>query len=481
METHKHLTVDPVGKEVDVHHYRSMIGSLMYLTASRPDITFAVCVCASDYGGANMDRKSTTGRCQFLGSRLVSWQCKKQTNVSTSTAEAEYIAATSCCSQVLWIQNQMLDYGLTFLNTLIYIDNSSAISIVNNPVKHSKTKHIEIRFHFIRECNEKKLIQDQMNRHFIQRTFKILSSIFLLSNPNSTLIIDSICVHMATFYFEEEHNRVAYLKKHKNNEDFHGIIDFLKSLHIATAITINPPIYKGHMQQFWDNATTDDSNGVRTISSKVGGPHFTITEAKIRAHLQLDDLNGITSFSIYDVFENLKMMGYEGSTENLKLDKSKFSPQWNFLVHTLIHIISKKSTSWNEFSSTIAYALICLANNQRFNFSKMIFDLLASHIKAPLPKTSKKLFLHPRFVQTCINAELLGLAIPLDIYKRNDPSSKMFAFLRKPNKDFSGSVTPLFPTMRGVTHSKDEDKGLHPNQSSTPSEILPTSSTSKIP
>ncbi|KAI3692517.1 hypothetical protein L6452_32334 [Arctium lappa] len=203
METHKQITADLEGEDMDVHHYRSMIGSLMYLTASRPDIMFPVCVYArfqvrpkqshfqaikrifrylkgqprlglwyphdspfdliaysdSDLGGANLDRKSTSGGCQFLGARLVSWQCKKQTTVSTSTTEAEYIAAASCCSQVLWIQNQMLDYGVTFLHTPIFIDNSSAISIVNNPVKHSKTKHIEIRYHFIRDCNEKKLVQ----------------------------------------------------------------------------------------------------------------------------------------------------------------------------------------------------------------------------------------------------------------------------------------------------------------------------------
>ncbi|KAI3685502.1 hypothetical protein L6452_34750 [Arctium lappa] len=203
METHKQITTDLEGEDMDVHHYRSIIGSLMYLTASRPDIMFPVCVCArfqvrpkqshfqavkrifrylkgqprlglwyphdspfdliaysdSDLGGANLDRKSTSGGCQFLGARLVSWQCKKQTTVSTSTTEAEYIAAASCCAQVLWIQNQMLDYGVTFLHTPIFIDNSSAISIVNNPVKHSKTKHIEIRYHFIRDCNEKKLVQ----------------------------------------------------------------------------------------------------------------------------------------------------------------------------------------------------------------------------------------------------------------------------------------------------------------------------------
>ncbi|KAJ9538966.1 hypothetical protein OSB04_031699 [Centaurea solstitialis] len=111
----------------------------------------------------------------------------------------------------------------------------------------------------------------------------------------------------------------------------------------------------------------------------------------------------------------------------------------------------------------------------------MVFDDLASHIKTPPSKTSKKLFLYPRFVQTFINAELPGLAIPLDIYKRNDPSSKIFAFLRKPNKDFFGSVTPLFPTTRGVTHSQDEDSSLQPKHSNTPPKILPTSSTSKIP
>ncbi|GKA34934.1 putative reverse transcriptase, RNA-dependent DNA polymerase [Tanacetum coccineum] len=203
METQKPLLKDEDGEEVDVHLYRSLIGSLMYLTSSRPDIMFAVCACAryqvnpkvshlhvvkrifrylkgqpklglwypkdspfdlvaytdSDYAGASLDRKSTTGGCQFLGCRLISWQCKKQTVVANSTTEAEYVAASSCCGQVLWIQNQLLDYGYNFMHTKIYIDNESTICIVKNPVFHSKTKHIEIRHHFIRDSNEKKLIQ----------------------------------------------------------------------------------------------------------------------------------------------------------------------------------------------------------------------------------------------------------------------------------------------------------------------------------
>ncbi|GJX06318.1 zinc finger, CCHC-type containing protein [Tanacetum coccineum] len=113
----------------------------------------------SDYAGASLDRKSTTRGCQFLGKRLISWKCKKQTIVANSTTEAEYVVAANCCGQVLWIQNQMLDYGFNFMNIKIHIDNESTICIVKNPVFHSKTKHIEIRHHFIRDSYEKKLIQ----------------------------------------------------------------------------------------------------------------------------------------------------------------------------------------------------------------------------------------------------------------------------------------------------------------------------------
>ncbi|GJT95221.1 ribonuclease H-like domain-containing protein [Tanacetum coccineum] len=168
--SNKPLVKDEDGVGVDVHIYRSMIGSLMYLTASRPDIMFTVCACArdspfkleafsnSDYGGASLDRKSTTGGCQFLGRRLISWQCKKQTIVANFTTEAEYVTAANYCGQVLWIQNQMMDYGFNFRNTKIHIENESTTCIVKNPVYYSRTKHIKIRHHFIRDYYEKRLI-----------------------------------------------------------------------------------------------------------------------------------------------------------------------------------------------------------------------------------------------------------------------------------------------------------------------------------
>ncbi|GJZ89389.1 hypothetical protein Tco_0661171 [Tanacetum coccineum] len=147
----------------------------------------------SDYVGAILDRKSTTGGCQFLGCRLISCQCKKQTVVANSKTEAEYIAASNCCGQVLWIQNQLLDYGYNFIQTKIHIDTESTICIVKNPIFHSKTKHIEIRHHFIRDSNEKKLIQmikihtnqnvaDLLTKAFDVRRFQyLIASIRMLS------------------------------------------------------------------------------------------------------------------------------------------------------------------------------------------------------------------------------------------------------------------------------------------------------------
>ncbi|KAJ9556629.1 hypothetical protein OSB04_011243 [Centaurea solstitialis] len=190
---------DLLGKPVDQKMYRAIIGSLLYLTASRPDIMFATCVCAryqanpkeshlqavkrilkylkgrpnlglwypkdpsfelkayidADHAGCKLNRKSTSGSCQFLGDKLVSWSYMKQNCVSLSTAEAEYVAAASCGSQVLWMKTQLADYGYKFHRIPIYCDSQIGIKITANPVQHSKTKHIDLRYHFIKDHVEK--------------------------------------------------------------------------------------------------------------------------------------------------------------------------------------------------------------------------------------------------------------------------------------------------------------------------------------
>jgi hypothetical protein len=189
------LDTDVYGKDYDQKGYRSMIGSLLYLCASRPDIMLSVCMCAhfqatpkeshhqavkrilrylahtptlglwypkgaqfdlvgysdSDYAGDRVDRKSTSGTCHFLGRSLVCWSSRKQTCVSLSTATAEYIAAGACCTQLLWMKQTLKDYGIKVKKIPLLCDNESAIKIAHNPVQHSRTKHIEIRHHFLRD------------------------------------------------------------------------------------------------------------------------------------------------------------------------------------------------------------------------------------------------------------------------------------------------------------------------------------------
>nr|GEV35480.1 hypothetical protein [Tanacetum cinerariifolium] len=157
---------DGPDKDVELHLYRSMIGSLMYLTASRPDIMFAV---YSDYGGATQGRKSTTGGCQFLGRRLISWQCKKQTIVATSTTEAKYVAAASGCKQVL----KSTTGGCQFLGrrliswqckkqTIVATSTTEAKYVAAasgcNQVLWIQNQMLDYGHHFIRDCYEKKLI-----------------------------------------------------------------------------------------------------------------------------------------------------------------------------------------------------------------------------------------------------------------------------------------------------------------------------------
>ncbi|GJV42687.1 putative ribonuclease H-like domain-containing protein [Tanacetum coccineum] len=336
MDTQKPLLKDEDGKEVDVHMYRSMIGSLMYLTSSRPDIMFVVCACAryqvnpkvshlhdvkrifrylkgqpklglwypkdspfdlvaytdSDYAGASLDRKSTIGGCQFLRCRLISCQCKKQTVVANSTTEAEYVAASSCCRQVLWIQNQLLDYWYNFLHTKIFDNNRKA----------------------------KKSVKLMM-----EKLFRMELELMLVTQ-----------------------------------------------------------------------------NGKKII----------ITESTVRRDLQLEDAEGVDCLPNSTIFEQLTLMG-------------------------------PKTTAWNEFSSTMASAIICLATNQKFNFSKFIFEGMIRN----LDNVSGKFLMYPRFVQVFLNQQLDGLPTHKRIYNAPSHTKKIFRNIRRVGKGFFGRVTPLFPTM----------------------------------
>jgi hypothetical protein len=199
MGTDEHLDLDKGGKFIDQKAYQSMIGSLLYLCDSRPDIMPSICMCArfqsdpkechlvavkrilrylvstpcfgiwypkgstfdligyldSEYVGCKVDRKSTSGTYQFLGRSLVSWSSKKQTFVALSTTKVEYVAASQCCTQLLWMRQTLRDFGYNLSKVPLLCDNESAIRLGDNPIEHSRTKHIDIRHHFLRDHQQR--------------------------------------------------------------------------------------------------------------------------------------------------------------------------------------------------------------------------------------------------------------------------------------------------------------------------------------
>ncbi|GJR57720.1 hypothetical protein Tco_1499882 [Tanacetum coccineum] len=536
IETQKPLVKDEEASDVDVHLYRSMIGSLMYLTASRPDIMFVVCACSrfqvtpksshlsvvkrifrylkgkpklglwyprvssfdlesysdSDYAGANLDRKSTTGGCQFLGRRLISWQCKNQTIVATSTTEAEYVAAASCY----------------------------------NPVYHSKTKHIAIRHHFIRDAYEKKLIQvlkihtndnvvdlltkafDVRFRESLRRVIDgtkalLLPTLFILwldtvSTDSAKLVpLGKVCTAietlkknttkalislLTTFTLSTtmvvldscpKHNMVAYLEKSEGNTEFHEIIDFLTRSSIHHALTVSPVVSTTFVEQFWTSTKSKIINNIRHITAKVAGKPVSISEASIRSDLLFDDANGIDSLPNQSIFDVIQLMGYKGDLTVLTFNKALFSPQWRFLFHTMNHCISSKSTSWDQIPTNIATAVICLTSNQKYNFSKLIFDGMLRHLDA-----KKKFVMYPRFISIFLDKQLANVPVPLDHFLVNALTSKVFSFMVKKGKHFSGKVTPLFASM---LVQPTEDEGAPSERPSKAQPIPSPAHTSEVP
>ncbi|GJV67812.1 retrovirus-related pol polyprotein from transposon TNT 1-94 [Tanacetum coccineum] len=225
------LNADLQGTPTDQTTYRCMIGGLMYLTASRPDIDFATFVCAryqvrstvkhlkevkrifrylrqsynmglwypkdsgfeliaysdADHAGCKDDCKSTSGGLQFLGGKLISWSLKKQDCTAMSTAESEYVSLSACCAQVIWMRTQLLDYGYKYNRIPMYCDSKSVIAISCNPVQHSKTKHIDIRYYFIKEHVEKGI----MELYFVGTKYQ-LADLFTKALPKERFLFKDL-------------------------------------------------------------------------------------------------------------------------------------------------------------------------------------------------------------------------------------------------------------------------------------------------
>ncbi|GJX89569.1 putative ribonuclease H-like domain-containing protein [Tanacetum coccineum] len=340
---------------------KSMIGSLMYLTSSRPDIMFAVCTCArfqvtpkvlhlhavkrifrylkghlnfglwypkdspfdlvayldSDYTGGSLDRKSTTGGCQFLGCRLISWQCKKQTVVATSTTEVEYMAVASCCGQVLWIQNQLLDYGLTFAGQACWVQNDAILP--------SKVWFEERLCVYKLVLVNKKLVlstsfstaksQMVINSPCLTDNKELASpkqTAIELASPVQTAPGKDISYPLMTGSLPKT-MKVCLKGEQKNREN--------NTSYIHHSLTVNPTIYTSIIEQFWQHAAlSTDEDGIQGIIATIDGDvTIVVTKASIRIHLKLKDSEGLVSLPNDEIFKHLACMGliFEAMIKNL--------------------------------------------------------------------------------------------------------------------------------------------------------------------
>ncbi|GJR61874.1 retrovirus-related pol polyprotein from transposon TNT 1-94 [Tanacetum coccineum] len=209
-------------------------------------------------------------------------------------------------------------------------------------------------------------------------------------------------------------------------------------------------------------------NGEVRLHALVDGKKIIINESTVRRDLQLEDAEGIDCLPNSTIFEQLALMGYEKISQKLTFYKAFFSPQWKFLIHTILQCLSSKTTAWNEFSSTMASEIICLATNQKFNFSKYIFESMVKN----LDNVSGNFLMYPRFMQVFLEQQLDDMSTHKRIYIAPSHTKKIFRNMKRVGKGFSGRVTPLFPTMVTQKPRKPKRKDTQVPQLSGPTDIV---------
>ncbi|GKB69350.1 hypothetical protein Tco_0930762, partial [Tanacetum coccineum] len=201
----------------------------------------------------------------------------------------------------------------------------------------------------------------------------------------------------------------------------------------------------------------------RQIHAIIDGKAMVISESSVRSDLLFNDEDGIACLTNDEIFENLALMGYEQLSTKLTFQKGSFSPQWKFLIHTILHCISSKSTAWNEFSTNLASAVICLAKGQKFNFSKLIFDGMLRNLDP------KRFLMYPRFLQLFLNNQLKDLPEPFnDTYETPTHSKKVFSNMARKSKKNLGKVTPLFDSMLVQNQAPEGEDFVPPTPHDSP-------------
>ena len=229
-----------------------------------------------------------------------------------------------------------------------------------------------------------------------------------------------------------KHNMIANLQKTPSNAQFQSIIDFLIGSSINYSLLVNPDVIGPWIQEFWRTARRIIHDDENVITATVAGRSIRISEEQIREDLQFQDEDGVITFENEVIWTALDDLGYEGDLTKTTFQKPLLSPQWKYFVHVLLHCLSSKSTSWEQFPKVIACALVGLATDQSFNFSRMILDGMLTHIVNGAP-----FLMYPRFIQVFLNKQLDGVPKTPHFLPGVALPSKVFTFMAKRSAKFS--------------------------------------------
>nr|GEV13949.1 putative ribonuclease H-like domain-containing protein [Tanacetum cinerariifolium] len=237
------------------------------------------------------------------------------------------------------------------------------------------------------------------------------------------------------------------------------------------ALVINLTIYVSCIKQFWASTTIKKVNDAVQLQSLIDEKKVVVTKDVIRSDIRLDDADGVECLPNEEIFAELARMGYEKLPPKLTFYNAFFSAQWKFLIHTLVQCVSAKRTAWNEFSCSMASAVICLATGRKFNFSKYIFNSMVRNVDNP-----RKFLMYSRFLQVIINNQVDDLSSHHTKYTSLILTQKVFANMRRVRKGFSRVETPLFASMLVQPQAVEEEDDVEVPTASTLPSLTPAPS-----
>ncbi|GJR80904.1 hypothetical protein Tco_0151689 [Tanacetum coccineum] len=330
------IDADLQGTSTDQTKYCSMIEGLMYLTASRPDIAFATFVCAR-YQARLTEKHLKEGvtmiaraHLEKMGDKLVSWSSKKQNCTTMLTVEAEYVSLSACYAQIMWIRTQLLDYGDRYTKIPMYCDSKSAIAISCNPVQHSRTKHINIRYHFIKEHAE----QGTIELYFVGIEYQLVD-LFTKALPKER--------------FEYLVHRIVEQMECK-------IVGQLLVDHaLSYALTANANVPAVYLQQFWKTVRLV-VNANETIRFTVDRKEITYTMDMFRSTLKLpvetSENPFIISATLKFIHPFLKIVGYQGNVDKVSAFFTKYLAQpWKTMFKVFNRCLTSRTSGLDQSKS----------------------------------------------------------------------------------------------------------------------------------